>query len=1056
MNEPRPDPDVIRATYRWLAHAAHGVTEVRVIRPGGGIVGIGFFDDEEAFVAECVRTNAAGNVYAGIQPRPRRLFDMAPNAVRPLKSGAGRKDIEVVTATVIDLDPARPKDTASTDDELAAAVEAASMAATWAERSGFARPARMMSGNGAQIWFAVPAIALDEENREVVQANLKAFEAELRGQVESDRIKVDSVHDLSRIIKVIGTVSRKGEPAAERPHRTSAALDGLARAEDSMLRERLLRAPAPASNGAAGSVRLPIVQPVAEPRAGAKATRTPEGELDWRSPVEMCGPVQKLWNEGADDRSLAIFNMVRFFMHKGLGLDEITELVLEYDRRGLGKLRGRDGPAYVKNCYDKIAASVRDDGTIAPPCHSLQGLSYCKVNREPGARCEIYDFVFDIEKAVEGIPEDCPARDLEYRLKPVLEAIAHRDPSVHSRYLVLLEKRFGLKIRDLRRALSQATRRGRDEEDRPPAAGDDGATGDDAIEGEIYEDTCFYYAVTARGETRVVSSFTIEPTMRVELEDGEIILGRAQTDKGGTVEGLRLPLRAFNSKRDLIRHLPSADLQWTGSDNNVQGLLRVLARRPVPRRPGTTMLGDCRRGDLHLWICPDGAISKDGFVSPSPIVYVKSGGSLDARLRYVACDDATFLAVAHAVFEHLPRINLPEVIVPIIGWWFATPMKPRFMAKVGSFPILFIWGTQGSGKSSMATDVFWPLFGVKDAEPYSATETEFALLKTLTASRSVPVFIDEYKPYDMQRHRLNTLHRYLRRLYRGEVEERGRPDQTVNTYHLLVPLCVAGETRPIEAALLERIVTANPEKVTLDEHPECRQALRELKAVDLSLFAPRYIQFCLGRDFDADLDVARGAAAALLAGRKVPVRVVENLTAMLLGVHLFEQFAEACAYRALPEDLGVKAAVEAVLADVLETDHGVKNALDHFVEMLGIMSIQGELRHRTHYVFRDELLFIHLESCYDSFRQHCRKIDYEGEVVDMKALRRLVRENHRQGGYVAHEGERVYFGASSDRRRAVGIDLAKTELVSEDDFRTDEPDENSTDGLGGWGKRYGD
>ena len=96
----------------------------------------------------------------------------------------------------------------------------------------------------------------------------------------------------------------------------------------------------------------------------------------------------------------------------------------------------------------------------------------------------------------------------------------------------------------------------------------------------------------------------------------------------------------------------------------------------------------------------------------------------------------------------------------------------------------------------------WPLFGVRDAEPYSATETEFALLKLLTSTRSVPVFIDEYKPYDMQRQRLNTLHRYLRRLYRGETEERGRPDLKVNSYHLQAPVCVAGETRPTEAALL--------------------------------------------------------------------------------------------------------------------------------------------------------------------------------------------------------------------------------------------------------------
>ena len=46
MSELRPDPEVIRATYRWLAHADHGVSEVRVIRPGKGIVGIGFFDDD--------------------------------------------------------------------------------------------------------------------------------------------------------------------------------------------------------------------------------------------------------------------------------------------------------------------------------------------------------------------------------------------------------------------------------------------------------------------------------------------------------------------------------------------------------------------------------------------------------------------------------------------------------------------------------------------------------------------------------------------------------------------------------------------------------------------------------------------------------------------------------------------------------------------------------------------------------------------------------------------------------------------------------------------------
>ena len=330
MIHPEPSAAAIRETWRWLAHAPHGVSEVRVIRPGGGgIVGIGFFDDEEAFVRECLRTNAAGNVYVGIQPRPRRLLDQAPNAIRPLKSGAGRKDIEVVTGTVIDLDPVRPKDTASTEEELQQALDAATAAAGWCEAQGLVRPRLMMSGNGAQLWFAVPPIALEGAVRDRVQAGLKAFEQTLRERFQSDRVHVDSIHDVARIIKVVGTVSLKGESSQERPHRQSCALAGAERVEDSQLAARLLAAPAAAPEALPRATPAPGPSSSLAPATGARAARTPEGEYDWERPVEMCSPVQRLWEQGAEDRSLAIFNMVRFFAHKGLPLQEITDLVLE-------------------------------------------------------------------------------------------------------------------------------------------------------------------------------------------------------------------------------------------------------------------------------------------------------------------------------------------------------------------------------------------------------------------------------------------------------------------------------------------------------------------------------------------------------------------------------------------------------------------------------------------------------------------------------------------------------------------------------------------------------
>ena len=71
-------------------------------------------------------------------------------------------------------------------------------------------------------------------------------------------------------------------------------------------------------------------------------------------------------------------------------------------------------------------------------------------------------------------------------------------------------------------------------------------------------------------------------------------------------------------------------------------------------------------------------------------MYVPSGASLDKRIAYVKVDEDTFLEVAATVFRCLPLVNRPEVMLPVIGWFFATPMKPRFMEKVGTFPTLFV------------------------------------------------------------------------------------------------------------------------------------------------------------------------------------------------------------------------------------------------------------------------------------------------------------------------------------------------------------------------------
>ncbi len=647
---------------------------------------------------------------------------------------------------------------------------------------------------------------------------------------------------------------------------------------------------------------------------------------------------------------------------------------------------------------------------------------------------------------IERIPADTPKADLGGLLQPVVTMLESADPLVREATEDLLRQRFKLKAATIKALMRRPdpSARSRDEDD-----GD--APASESRKGEVFEDTDHYYVLGRRDEPVVISSFQIEPTQRIVVEDGEIIDADVTTDRGRVYRGIRFPREAWHSKRNLLKVLGPVDLQWTGSDENVQGVLRLVASRPVPIRRGTTNLGYLDTPAGPRWVTPDGVLAPAGEYPDEDLVYVPSGATLCQRVSYRPPDDPAVEAAAAAVIlPTLLELNTPDVILPILGWFFAAPLRSRIAAHFHHFPILMVWGTQGSGKSTLLMEVFWPLVGVIAAESYSATETEFALLKLLSATNSVPVFIDEYKPYDMQQRRVNTLHRYMRRIYSGEMEERGRADQTLVTYRLAAPLCLAGETRPIEPALVERMLTANPDKDQLLREPRHERAFARLKPVKPNLLSASIVRFLLGRDTDADLALATDITARLLGGREVPHRVRDNITVMVLGLHHFEEYAASFGI-AIPE-LPVDVAVNALLEDLLESGGtAVKTGLDYFLEELSVMAVAGTIQHGRHYVYKDGELAIHFPSCHAGFSEHCRRTSFAGEVPDRKALRRQLIENHRRRGYVTAIDAHVCFNGRGDRRRAVVIDLESAKkTLTVDDFPQPDPELESGGYRGRW------
>lgn len=272
--------DVIK-TYEFLGHSPVEVTTITPPQfkgdPNTGVKDCVWIDTLDKFVALCSRWESKANIYVGLNERDKNF--------KPSRAHrASKKDIVAVYFIPIDIDAVRDEKTdpniryqAATNNELTNALEVCEVLWRWFEQRGFLLPAYAMSGNGAQLWARIPRYELANEPKHGTEfeweLRLKAFYDEVRAAVPpkyADKVKIDSIGDVTRIFKVIGTTSVKGAPTKypDRPHRESYwIVEPTIGQEDVALRDYILS--------------LPISRPVTvsipkKPQGrGARTTATP-------------------------------------------------------------------------------------------------------------------------------------------------------------------------------------------------------------------------------------------------------------------------------------------------------------------------------------------------------------------------------------------------------------------------------------------------------------------------------------------------------------------------------------------------------------------------------------------------------------------------------------------------------------------------------------------------------------------------------------------------------------------------------------------------------------
>jgi len=122
---------------------------------------------------------------------------------------------------LVDLDADRPSGISATDEEHDAALTRAQETRVFLGERSWPAPIYVDSGNGAHLLYAID-LPNDSNATKLVQSVLKA----LSQRFSDSRVKVDeSVFNAARIVKIPGTMARKGDNVPDRPHRRSQVLD---------------------------------------------------------------------------------------------------------------------------------------------------------------------------------------------------------------------------------------------------------------------------------------------------------------------------------------------------------------------------------------------------------------------------------------------------------------------------------------------------------------------------------------------------------------------------------------------------------------------------------------------------------------------------------------------------------------------------------------------------------------------------------------------------------------------------------------------------------------
>jgi len=554
-------------------------------------------------------------------------------------------------------------------------------------------------------------------------------------------------------------------------------------------------------------------------------------------------------------------------------------------------------------------------------------------------------------------------------------------------------------------------------------------------------------------------NFELDVMSRLSVE-GEGRMANVRVDPSEPTESafeMQIEPRVFNDARrfkdEVLAKRFSTTIETSMHDSDVMDMVRkFISRQDVPDLIGQKQMGLSQSGDE--FVTPNGTIDGDGWTDEPEAVYVEQDSGAERSFQADPDENGEIdnEEVAEMI-ELFAGTRGPERFVPVIGWLYAAPFRPEITERAGSMNLLFVTGESGVGKTGTLA-VGSRLFGMSE-EPFSCTDTPFAQMKTLSASRSVPMWLDEYKTSEMADWQQSNLHELLRKAATGGIEKRGTPNQGENMYRLRAPVIVSGETsirgsaeqrRAINVTFTNAPTQSNSEEyrrfkqlagdATTDEDGNVLFPDAQYDLEDHAVEYYRYVAATSREEFEEEWFSAREYVSRKLAKWDVELddMEVQGLQTVCFGFKMLRSFAE---------EVGANLAK---LPDYDELDNALRYAADvdgdgrethtdQFLLLVQRATAAGDLEEGMHWKIvksgdPDEELRVNVTRAFDAVSKYVRDHDLSEDLLgSARDYKNRFREAEEQESYVTTTSQNT-----PPISRAVGIDTgrAKEELAEFD------------------------